>query len=70
VLITKSSTSKEILDILFLGNKKSIRARGNLNPKKVTKRTKIGHKKLVTETGLDKGMYLESSPMMIMPSNM
>jgi hypothetical protein len=57
-LITKSSTSKEILDILFLGYIKSIRSGGNLNPKKVEKGTKIGHKKLLTKTGLNKGNIL------------
>jgi hypothetical protein len=38
-LITKSSTSKKILDILFLGDIKTIRSGENLNPKKVAKRT-------------------------------
>jgi hypothetical protein len=58
VLITKRSTSKEILDILFLGDIKSIRSGGNLNPKKVVKRTKISHKKVFTKTGLNKGNIL------------
>jgi hypothetical protein len=57
-LIPKSSTSKKILDILFLGDRKTIRSGGNLNPKKVAKRTKISHKKLVTKTGLNKGNIL------------
>jgi hypothetical protein len=57
-LITKSSTIKEILDILFLGDKKSIRGGGNLNPKKVAKRSKIRHKKILTKTGLNKGNML------------
>jgi hypothetical protein len=34
-LIPKSSTSKKILNILFLGDRKAIRSGGNLNPKKV-----------------------------------
>jgi hypothetical protein len=55
VLIPKSSTSKKILDILFLGDRKTIRSGGNLNPKKVAKRTKISHKKLVMKMGLNKG---------------
>jgi hypothetical protein len=67
VLITKSSTSKEILDILFLGDIKSIRSGENLNPKKVAKRTKISHKNLLTRWALTKVMYLESSLVMIMP---
>jgi hypothetical protein len=57
-LITKSSMSKEILDILFLGDIKAIRSGGNLNPKKIAKRTKISHKKLLTKTGLNKGNVL------------
>jgi hypothetical protein len=57
-LITKSSTSKKILDVLFLGDIKTIRSGGNLNPKKVAKRTKICHKKILTKTGLNKGNIL------------
>src|SRR3954467_3820998 len=57
-LIPKSNTSKEILNILFLRDVKAIRSRGNLNPKKVSKRTKISHKKLVTKTSLNKGDIL------------
>jgi hypothetical protein len=57
-LIPKSSTSKKILDILFLRDRKTIRSGGNLNPKKVAERTKISHKKLVTKTGLNKGNIL------------
>jgi hypothetical protein len=50
--------SKKILDILFLGDRETIRSGGNLNPKKVAERTKISHKKLVTKTGLNKGIIL------------
>src|SRR4051812_42232268 len=57
-LIPKSSTSKKILNILFLGDIKAIRSGGNLNPKKVSKRTKISHKKLITKTSLNKGYIL------------
>jgi hypothetical protein len=57
-LIPKSSMSKKILEILFLGDRKTSRNGGNLNPKKVAKRTKISHKKLVTKTGLNKGNIL------------
>ncbi|XP_048556699.1 uncharacterized protein LOC125537428 [Triticum urartu] len=57
-LITKSRMSEKILDILFLGNKEAIRGRRNLNPKKVAKRTKIRHTKLLTKTCLDKGNVL------------
>ena len=35
VLISKSSTSKKVLDILLLGNKEAIKARRNLNLKEV-----------------------------------
>jgi hypothetical protein len=57
-LIPKSSTSKKILDILFLGDRKTIRSGGNLNPKKVAKRTKISHKKLITKTDLNNSNLL------------
>jgi bifunctional DNA-binding transcriptional regulator/antitoxin component of YhaV-PrlF toxin-antitoxin module len=57
-LIPKRNTSKKILDILFLGDRKTIRSGGNLNPKKVAKRTNISHKKLITKTGLNKGNIL------------
>jgi hypothetical protein len=57
-LITKSNTSKKILDILFLRDIKAIRSGGNLNPKKVAKRTKISYKELLTKTGLNKGNIL------------
>src|SRR3954468_1708021 len=53
-LVSKSSTSKKILDILFLGYKKAIRGRSDFNPKEVAKRSKIRHKELLTKTGLDK----------------
>jgi hypothetical protein len=67
-LITKSSMSKKILDILFLGDIKAIRSGGNLNPKKIAKMTKIGHKELLANTGLNKGNILRSSPVMIISS--
>jgi hypothetical protein len=35
VLISKSNTSKKIMDILLLGNKEGIRGRRNLNLKEV-----------------------------------
>jgi hypothetical protein len=57
-LITKSITSKKILDILFLRDIKAIRSGENLNPKKVAKRTKISHKELLVKTGLNKGNIL------------
>jgi hypothetical protein len=57
-LITKISPRKKILNILFLGDKEAIGCRRNLNPKKVAKRTKIRHEKLLTETCLNKGNVL------------
>src|SRR3954463_4000575 len=57
-LISKSSTSKKILNILFLRDVKAIRSGENLNPKKVSKRTKISDKKLITKTSLNKGYIL------------
>jgi hypothetical protein len=46
------------LDILFLRDIRSIRSGGILNPKKVAKRTKISHKKLLAKMGLSKGNIL------------
>src|SRR3954463_4916009 len=57
-LIPKSSTSKKILNILFLRDVKVIRSGGNLNPKNVSKRTKISHKIPITKTSLNKGDIL------------
>jgi hypothetical protein len=54
VLITKSSTSKEVLYVLI----EAVRGRGSLTPMATTKRTKIGHEKLLTEMGLGKGSVL------------
>ncbi|XP_040245347.1 uncharacterized protein [Aegilops tauschii subsp. strangulata] len=54
-LITKSSTSKKILNILFLGDVETIRGRGDLNPKKIAKWTKISHEELVAKASLNKG---------------
>src|SRR3954468_16390011 len=55
MLISKSGTSKKILDVPFLENKESINSGGNLNTKKITKRTKIRHEKLLTQASLNKG---------------
>ncbi|KAK1648280.1 hypothetical protein QYE76_066085 [Lolium multiflorum] len=57
-LIPKSSTSKKILNVLLLRDRKAIRSGGNLNPKKIAKRTKISHEKLITKTSLYKGNIL------------
>ena len=45
-LISKSDTSKKILDILLLGNKEAVRGRRNLSLKEVAKKTNIRHKEL------------------------
>ena len=58
VLISKSSTSKKILDILLLGNKEAIRGRINLNSKEVTKRTNIRHKNYSLRRTFKKGNAL------------
>jgi hypothetical protein len=65
-LRTKSSTNKEIMDILFLRDIKANKSGENLNHKKVAKKTKISHKKLLTKAGLNRAMYSELSPVMIM----
>jgi hypothetical protein len=57
-LIAKSGMSKKVLYILPLGDIEGIRGRGNLNAKKVAKRTKICHEKLLTKMGLYKGNAL------------
>jgi hypothetical protein len=41
-----------------LGNKKGIKGRRNLNPKKIAKKTNIRHKKILIVTRLDKGNIL------------
>ena len=57
-LITESSASKKILNLFFLGDVEAIRGRGDLNPKKIAKRTKISHEELVVKASLDKGNVL------------
>jgi hypothetical protein len=54
VIITKSGTSKKVLDVLI----EAVRGRGSVNTMEAAKRTKISHEKLLTETGLDKGSIL------------
>jgi hypothetical protein len=53
--ITKSGTSKKVVNVIVPGDRESIGGRGDLNPKEVANMTKISHEKLLTETGLDKG---------------
>jgi hypothetical protein len=57
-VISKRSTIKKILNILFLRQKEPLRRGGDLNLKKIPQRTKIRHKKLITKTSLDKSNIL------------
>jgi hypothetical protein len=59
-LIAKSNTSKEVLDMLLVGDVEAIRGRRNLNPKKVAKMTKFSHDKLLIEMDFDKGNVLRA----------
>src|SRR3990170_220329 len=54
-LITESSARKKILNIFFLGDVEAIRGRGDLNPKKIAKWTKVSHEELVVKASLNKG---------------
>jgi hypothetical protein len=54
----REKASKKILNVLFLGQINAIRGGRDLNPKKVTKRTKIRHKELLIEMCLGKGNIL------------
>jgi hypothetical protein len=54
----REKVSKKILNVLFLGQINAIRGGRDLNPKKVTKRTKIRHKELLIEMCLGKGNIL------------
>jgi hypothetical protein len=56
-MISKRSSIKKILNILLLRQKEPLRC-GDLNPKKVSQRTKIRHKKQITKTSLNKGNIL------------
>nr|CCI55441.1 PH01B031C15.24 [Phyllostachys edulis] len=57
-LISKTNTSKDILNVLLLGEVVAIRRRSDLNPKEVTKKTQIRHQELLTEMLLHKGDVL------------
>jgi hypothetical protein len=50
-LITKSSTSKETLYIILPRDKEATGGRGNLNPKKLAKKTKVSHNKIAHGDG-------------------
>jgi hypothetical protein len=53
-VISEGSTRKEVLSVLLLGEENTIRGRGDLKTKEVTKRTQIRHQELLTETLLHK----------------
>jgi hypothetical protein len=57
-VISKRSTIKKILNILLLRQKEPLRRGEDLNPKKISQRTKIRHKKLITKTSLNKSNIL------------
>lgn len=62
--ISKTSVSKDILNVLLLVEVVALRRRSDLNPEKLTKRTQIRHQKLFTETLLHKINVLK-----VIPSN-
>jgi hypothetical protein len=55
---SKRSSIEKILNILFLRQKEPLRHGGDLNPKEVPQRTKIGHQKLITKMSLNKDNVL------------
>jgi hypothetical protein len=57
-VICESSTGEEILSVLLLREKNTIRRGGDLKTKEVTKRTQIRHEECLTETLLHKGNKL------------
>jgi hypothetical protein len=58
VVISETRTIKKIMNILPLGEVVVIDCGCDLNPKKLTKRTQVGHMKLLTKTGINKGNIL------------
>jgi hypothetical protein len=61
-VISETHTIKKIMNVLFLGEVVVVKCRCDLNPKKVTKRTQVGHMKLFTKTHLNKGNILRIIP--------
>jgi hypothetical protein len=57
-VISKRSSIEKILNIFLLRQKEPLRRGRDLNPKKVSQRSKIKHKKLITKTDLNKGNIL------------
>jgi hypothetical protein len=54
-VISKRSPIKKPLNVFLLREIEALLSRGNLNPKKIPKRTKIRHKKLFNKMCLHKG---------------
>jgi hypothetical protein len=57
-MLSKRSSIKKIMNILLLRQKEPLRRGGDLNPKEVPERIKIGHKKLITKMSLNKDNVL------------
>jgi hypothetical protein len=57
-VISKRSSIEKILNIFLLRQKEPLRRGRDLNPQKVSQRSKIKHKKLITKTDLNKGNIL------------
>jgi hypothetical protein len=53
-VISKRSSIEKILNIFLLRQKEPLRCGRDLNPKEVSQRTKIRHKKLISKTNLNK----------------
>jgi hypothetical protein len=60
-VISETRTIK-IMNALSLGEVVTVGCGCDLNPKKVTKRTQVGHMKLLTKMGLNKGNILMITP--------
>jgi hypothetical protein len=54
-VINKTDTIKKVMNVLSLGEVVAVRCGCDLYPKKVAKRTKVRHVKLLTRASLDKG---------------
>jgi hypothetical protein len=64
-MISEERANKKILNVFFLGQINAIRGRRELNPKKITKRTKIRHENCSLMCALTKAIYSESSLVII-----
>lgn len=57
-VINKGSTIKKIMNVLLMGQLKTVMCGGNLFRKKLMEKTKIKHKKLLTQTCVHKTYIL------------